>query len=105
MLIIDKKKDISILRSMGANDRILKRIFLLEGWMISILGAIIGIIMGISICWLQSNYGLLKFSQSGSFIVDSYPVEMLFSDIVNVLLIVILIGYLAAFIPVRQISK
>ena len=105
MLIIDKKKDISILRSMGANTRLLKRIFLLEGWMISMLGAIIGIFVGIVVCWLQSKFGLLKFDQSGSFIVDSYPVQMLFSDIINVLLIVILIGYLAAFIPVRQISK
>jgi len=105
MLIIDKKKDIGILKSMGADDTLIKRIFLFEGWMISLLGALIGILLGVLLCWLQSNYGLLTFSQSGNFIVDAYPVKMLLTDGINVLLVVSIIGFFAAYIPVRQITK
>lgn len=105
MLIIDKKKDIGILKSMGANDKLIKRIFLFEGWMISLLGAFIGLLLGVFLCWLQSKYGLLAFSQSGSFVVDAYPVTMLWSDGINVLLVVSVIGFIAAYIPVRQITK
>ena len=105
MLIIDKKKDIEILKSMGANEKLIKRIFLFEGWMISLLGAIIGIILGIVLCWIQATYGLLTFGQSGNFIVDAYPVKMLWIDGVNVLIIVSIIGFIAAYIPVRQITK
>jgi lipoprotein-releasing system permease protein len=105
MLIIDKKKDIGILKSMGAEEQLIKRIFLFEGWMISLLGAFIGLSLGVLICWLQSTYGLLTFSQSGNFIVDTYPVKMLWSDGINVLFVVAIIGFIAAYIPVRQITK
>lgn len=105
MLIIDKKKDILILKSMGADTSLIKKIFLFEGWMISILGAIIGLTLGFILCWLQDNYGFLRFAQSGNFIIDAYPVKIMISDILNVLLVVLLIGFIAAYIPVRQLSK
>ena len=105
MLIIDKSKDIEIIKSMGASKRILKQIFLFEGWMISLLGALIGLGLGVLLCWLQSHFHLLKFAEDGSFIVDAYPVQMQFTDAINVFLVVAAIGFIAAYIPVRQISK
>ena len=105
MLIIDKKNDIAVLKSMGAGEKLIKRIFLFEGWMISLLGALIGMALGTLICWLQGRYGLLTFSQSGNFVVDAYPVKMMLTDAVNVILVVSFIGFLAAYIPVRQITK
>ena len=104
MLIIDKSKDIEIIKSMGASKRILKQIFLFEGWMISLLGAIIGLGLGVLLCWLQSHFHLLKFAEDGSFIVDAYPVQMQFTDAINVFLVVAATGFIAAYIPVRQIS-
>jgi len=105
MLIIDKKKDIGILKSMGAEERLIQRIFLFEGWMISLLGAFVGLSLGVLLCWLQATYGLLSFNQSGNFIVDAYPVKMLLSDGINVFVVVAIIGFIAAYIPVRQITK
>lgn len=102
MLIIDKKKDIGILKSMGAENSLIKRIFLYEGWMISILGAFFGLALGLIICWLQINFGLLKLSQEGNFIIDSYPVVIQPLDILWVFLVVIVIGFIAAYIPTRS---
>src|SRR3712207_7639415 len=74
MLIIDKKKDVATLRSLGADDKQITRIFLLEGRMISALGAVIGIGLGLLLCWLQQTYGLVKMGErSGSFVINSYP--------------------------------
>jgi len=105
MLIIDKRKDISILQSMGAESKLIKQIFLFEGWMISFLGAVIGLVIGIVLCWLQMQFGLLKLAASGNFVVESYPVEIKTLDILWVFLVVMVIGFLAAYIPVMQISK
>lgn len=105
MLILDKKADIDTLDSLGASVRLIKRIFLLEGWMISITGAIIGLILGSVISWLQQEYGIIKLSGSGSFIIDAYPVVYQFSDVIKVFITVIGIGFLAAWLPVRYISR
>jgi lipoprotein-releasing system permease protein len=105
MLILDKKEDIKTLRNLGASNTLIRRIFLMEGWMISILGAIIGLVIGSIIAWLQARFGLIKLSGSGSFIIDAYPVVYKFPDVLKVFFTVIFIGFLAAWYPVRYISK
>jgi lipoprotein-releasing system permease protein len=105
MLILDKKKDIETLRSLGASDGLIKRIFVTEGWLISISGAIIGLLIGSLISWLQARYGLIKLDGSGSFIIDAYPVVYQFTDVIKVLLTVMFIGFIAAWYPVRFTSK
>lgn len=106
MLIIDKKKDIAVLHSMGANNRLIRRIFLFEGMMVSFIGGILGLSMGALLCFLQQKFGLISLGGGdGSFIIEAYPVVMHFTDFIYVLLTVFIIGYLAASYPVRQISK
>jgi len=105
MLIIEKKKDISIFRSMGADLNHIRKIFLYEGWMISILGALAGLVLGVLICWLQQTFGLIRLQGSGSFVIDSYPVKMVFSDFMMVFITVLTIGFFAAWYPVRYITR
>jgi lipoprotein-releasing system permease protein len=106
MLILDKKEDISILRSMGANKSMIRNIFLFEGWLISFFGAVIGTLAGLAICQAQISYGLVKLSgEASSFIIDSYPMKIIFTDVLLVLISVTLIGFLAAWYPVRFISE
>ena len=105
MLIIDKQKDISILRSIGASFKLSKKIFLIEGWLISIIGAIVGLILGLLICWLQIKFGLIRLQGSGSFIIEAYPVNMQVMDFITVFITVSGIGFIAAWIPARHISK
>lgn len=105
MLIIDKKNDIRSLRNMGANEKLIRRIFLLEGWLISIMGSFIGMLLGTGISWIQDKFELLKLSGSGTFIIDAYPVNLQAGDIVLVWITVLFIGFLAAMYPVREISK
>jgi lipoprotein-releasing system permease protein len=105
MLILDKKADINTLRSLGASNRLIRKIFLLEGWMISILGAIFGLLIGSLIAWLQAEYGLIKLNSSGSFIIDAYPVVYKFADVLKIFITVLFIGLLAAWYPVRYISR
>ena len=105
MLIIDKKADIAILQSMGANQKLVRTIFLFEGWMISLAGATLGLILGILICWIQIEFGILKIpGNDGSFIFSSYPVEIRISDLLAIFLLVTGIGFLAAWYPIRFIS-
>jgi len=105
MLIIDKKKDILILRNMGAGNALIKKVFLVEGWMISAIGSISGLVLGTAISWIQQRFGVIKLSGSGAFIIDSYPVHIEVVDILLIWFTVLLIGLLAARYPVRQISK
>ncbi|MBW8334869.1 MAG: ABC transporter permease [Prolixibacteraceae bacterium] len=105
MLIIDKKADIAVLQSMGANQKLIRTIFLFEGWMISLAGAIFGLIFGILICWVQIEFGILKIpGNEGAFIFSSYPVEIRITDLLAVFLLVSGIGFLAAWYPIRFIS-
>lgn len=104
MLIIEKEKDIGILKSLGADRRLIRRIFVFEGWMISILGALTGLIAGVLICWLQQEFGLVKL-QGETLVIDSYPVVMKAADIILVLGTVLVIGYWAAWYPVRYLSR
>jgi len=104
MLIIDKKEDLYILRSMGANSSLIRRIFLFEGWMISFFGAVLGTILGVLISWAQIEFELIKFG-AGSFVISAYPVQIIFSDILIIFGIVIFIGFIASWYPVRFISQ
>lgn len=101
MLIIDKKADIETLRSVGANNQLIKRIFLFEGWMISAVGAIVGISLGSFLCLLQEHFGFLKLGNA--YVVDAYPVLTNGMDIVLVFVTVLAMGFLAAYYPVRYI--
>jgi len=104
MLIIDKKKDIETLSSMGADLKLIRRIFLMEGMLISFIGAISGLILGTIICLIQIKFGLLKIGAAGSFVINDYPVHIQLMDYVYVFFTVIIIGYFAAWYPVRQIK-
>jgi len=105
MLIIDKKADIAILQSMGANQKLIKTIFLFEGWMISLAGAVFGLILGVLICWVQIKFGILKIpGNDGSFIFSVYPVQVRIGDLLAIFLLVTGIGFLAAWYPIRFIS-
>ncbi len=106
MLIIDKKDDVTTLRNMGASDKQITKIFLFEGRMISAIGAVIGILIGLLLCWLQQTYGLVSLGQSsGAFVVDAYPVSVHPSDVLIVLLTVLIVGFIAVWYPVRYFAK
>jgi len=105
MLIIDKKNDIVTLRNLGSTNRLIERIFLVEGWLISVIGSVIGLIMGTLISWIQQQFGLIKLSGSGAFVIDAYPVQIVIVDICLIWVTVLLIGWIAARYPVKQLSK
>jgi lipoprotein-releasing system permease protein len=105
MLIIDKKKDMVTLRNLGASNRLIGKIFLVEGWLISAVGSIAGILLGTGFSWLQQRFGLIKLSGSGTFIIDAYPVWIEGSDILLIWITVLFIGWIAARYPVAQISR
>lgn len=103
MLIIDKKDDVVTLRNLGASDKQIRRIFLFEGRLISVFGAILGILLGLLLCWLQQQYGFVKMGSSdGTFVVNAYPVSVHYSDVLLIFLTVIATGWLAVWYPVRR---
>lgn len=101
MLIIEKKEDIRMLRNLGADQRLIKRIFLFEGWLISIIGALLGIILGVVLCLLQQHFGFLKLGSG--YVLNAYPVIVQFVDMMLVFITVLLMGFIAAYYPVRYI--
>lgn len=105
MLIIEKERDVEILKSLGANNDLIRKIFIFEGWLISIIGAAAGLILGFIVCWLQQTYGLLKLHGGETLMMDSYPVVMKLKDFIIVPGTVLLIGYIAAWYPVRYLTK
>lgn len=105
MLIIDKRADVETLKSLGASNSLIQKIFLFEGMLISIGGSAIGIILGLITCWMQITFKLIKLEGRGNFIVDAYPVDIQTGDMVLIFLVVIAIGYLAARFPVRIITN
>lgn len=105
MLIIDKKEDIHIFRSMGASTKTIRQIFLFEGWLISVIGAVIGSFLGVFVCWIQIKFGIITLPGTGSFVVSSYPVEVVFTDILLILSVVLIIGFIASWYPVKFISQ
>ena len=106
MLIIDKRDDVVTLRNLGASDSQISRIFLFEGRMISAIGAIFGIIIGLLLCWLQQQFGLVRLgSTEGNFVVDAYPVSVHPWDIVLIFFTVIVVGFLSVWYPVRYFAR
>jgi len=104
MLIIEKERDIGILKSLGADNNLIRKIFIFEGWLISIIGAAAGVMLGFLVCWLQQTFGIVGLP-SESLIMDSYPVVMKLRDFIIVPATVLLIGYWAAWYPVRYLTK
>jgi lipoprotein-releasing system permease protein len=105
MLIIDKKEDILILHSMGATKQLIKKIFLFEGWLISIIGAISGLITGTVVCLIQHYFKIISLPGNGSFVISAYPVHIQIPDLFIIFGIVLLIGLVAAWYPVRYLSR
>ncbi len=101
MLIIDKKADIQTLRNLGADNQLIKRVFLFEGWMISLVGAIAGTLLGATLCLLQEYFGLLKLGTG--YVVNAYPVVTKLPDLLLVFGTVLLMGFFTALYPVRYI--
>ena len=105
MLIIDKKNDVQTLRNLGASDSQVVRVFLFEGRMISFIGAVAGVILGLVLCLIQQEYGIISLGNSGSFVVDAYPVSVHAWDIVLIFVTVIVIGFISVWYPVRYLSR
>ena len=105
MLMIDKQEDSRTLSNLGATPQMIRRIFLYEGWLISALGAAVGLVLGLVICLLQEHFGLLKLGNGSDYVLSAYPVEVQAPDVLIVAMIVLAIGYLSAYIPTRQIVK
>lgn len=106
MLIIEKHDDIEILKNLGANNNLIAKIFLLEGWLINLVGVVAGLFIGLTICLLQQYFGLLKLGSSpGAFIIDAYPVSVQPLDLVLIFITVVIIGFLAVIYPVNNLRK
>ena len=106
MLIIEKDEDVRILKSLGANNTLITRIFLFEGWLITFVGAIVGVTLGLTLCLLQQYFGLLKLGNTpGAFVIDAYPVSVQALDIVLIFVTVSIIGFLAVIYPVNNLRK
>lgn len=102
MLIIDKREDAKTLRALGARDSLIKKIFLFEGWLISIIGAVLGVGIGLLLCLLQQQYGIVRLGDSdGSFIVDAYPVSVHYIDVFGVFVTVVIIGFISSLVTLR----
>ena len=106
MLMIEKKDDVRTLQNMGADDKLVRRIFLFEGWMISGFGAVIGIVIGLVLCLLQQHFGFIKLGQTaGAFVIDAYPVRVVFTDLLVAFITVAAIGLMAAWYPIHYLGK
>lgn len=104
MLIIDKREDIRILSHLGADERMIRRIFLLEGWFISALGTLIGLVFGVLICLGQQHFGWLKLGSGTDYVIPAYPVQVQAPDVLLVALIVLALGFVAAWYPARKLK-
>ena len=103
MLIIDKQEDIRILQHLGANNQTIRRTFLYEGWLITTLGALFGLLIGLAVCLLQQHYGLLKLGSGADYVISAYPVLVQAGDVLAVAAIVLLMGFLAAYYATRSL--
>ncbi len=105
MLIIEKKNDIQTLRHLGSNMKTIKKVFLLEGLIISSIGAITGLLIGTIICLIQQHYGIIKLQGAESFVIDAYPIKIMVKDIILVLITITTIGFFASWYPIRFITR
>jgi lipoprotein-releasing system permease protein len=105
MIVLEKSKDISILKTIGASRQWLLKVFLLEGLLSSIIGSMAGIFLGLLLCFIQIKFGIIKLAGSGTFVVNAYPVNVHVLDILLVITTVVVIGFLASIIPAWNASK
>ena len=105
MLMIDKRKDTEILKSMGADNRLIQRIFMNEGLLISVAGGIIGLLLGIILVLLQQQFGFVKFGTGGNYVVDAYPVLLKFKDVLLIFATILVVGCTSAFLTVRHAMR
>lgn len=105
MLILDKQQDIRTLSHLGADDKMIRRVFMFEGWISTALGAFAGLIIGLVVCLLQEHLGLLKLGNGAEYIVSSYPVAVQGWDIVLVVIVVLLLGAISSWIPTRKLKN
>ncbi|MCG8582031.1 MAG: FtsX-like permease family protein [Bacteroidales bacterium] len=103
MLIFEKKESIFTLKSMGADQKLITRIFMMEGWLISLVGILAGTFLGIIVVLIQEHFGIIKFMGSGHYITDAYPIALEWLDVIVVIITVSIISALAAWYPVRVI--
>lgn len=104
MVIIDKREDIQILFHLGASEQTIRRLFRLEGWLISSLGAVIGLVIGVLLCLGQQSFGLLKLGNGSEYVISAYPVQVQLTDILLVAAIVLVLGFVAAWYPSRKMK-
>ena len=102
MLMIDKRKDTEILKSMGADNRLIQRVFMNEGLLISVAGGIIGLLLGIILVLLQQQFGFVKFGTGGNYVVDAYPVLLKLKDVLLIFATILVVGCTSAFLTVRH---
>lgn len=105
MLIIEKRDNMNTLRSFGADNKTISNIFVFEGVMVSMLGAVAGIVFGLFLCIMQQEFGFISTGGGGDFIMDSYPVKVMASDVVSVFATVLVTGFMAVWLPVRMLTK
>ena len=104
MLIIDKQQDIRTLSHLGASEKMIRRVFVLEGWMVNALGALGGLVVGLVVCLLQEHLGLLKLGNGAEYVIEAYPVAVQGWDIVMVVVVVLALGAISSWIPARRIK-
>ena len=105
MLMIDKRKDTEILKSMGADNRLIQKIFMNEGLLISVAGGIIGLLLGMVLVLLQQQFGFVKFGTGGNYVVDAYPVLLKFKDVLLIFATILVVGCTSAFLTVRHAMR
>lgn len=104
MLLLEKKADIRILRAMGATPDLIRRIFLTEGGIIALSGAIVGLILGVGLCWLQDRYGLVSMGMQSA-LVDAYPVKLVLNDVLVTAVLVVAVTFLMSWIPAQRAAR
>ncbi len=104
MLIIDKQRDIEVLFHLGADPKMIRRIFFVEGWLISGLGAAVGLVVGLIVCLVQEHFGILKLGSGTEYVLSAYPVSVQWQDMLVIMAIVSVLGAVAAYIPAKRIS-
>ena len=105
MLILDKQSNAETLKSLGATDGFVARIFIYEGNLIALLGAVVGLVLGVVLCLLQQKFGLISLGGGGQFVVDAYPVRVKVTDLILVLVSVVAVSALSVWLPIKILNK
>lgn len=105
MLMIDKRKDTEILKAMGADNRLIQRVFMNEGLLISVAGGLIGLLLGVILVLLQQQFGFVKFGTGGNYVVDTYPVLLKLKDVLLIFATILVVGCTSAFLTVRHAMR